>query len=227
MSPQPVLAVAARRTLAVLGTASLLALAATALRPTAEGFDPSQASMSLRVFDDWDRNDRVCIGEPVVGRKCYLGVGSPFSIDVVADTPPGFPGYTLYRVVVQYSSNLTFPGQQLPEDENLWPECTKGKIVDEPGRHSLICELDQGFSSYAGPLANFDFVCTSQESSGQIDLVGGEDIVTSSYYFQPNASGNEEVYLKSVSKDGKMVADSILINCVEQTSSSPNVCAAT
>ena len=45
------------------------------------------AAMSLRVYADKAKSEPVC-DIVAVGRKCTLQAGMPFSIDIVASTPP-------------------------------------------------------------------------------------------------------------------------------------------
>ena len=169
------------------------------------------AAMSLRVYADKAKSELVCdIG--VVGRKCTLQAGTPFSIDIVASTPP-VGGYDAYQVVVQFPPNITLQ-QQPGFAEHLFGNCNIGSESKEPGLYILSCKLDD-FTTFSGNLVNVQFVCDPLGGSGQIDLVGGVG-TNVSLYVKPDIQGGL-IFLKSEAKGDKQVADSVLIKCNEPT----------
>ena len=117
--------------------------------------------------------------------------------------------------MLEYSENLTLQ-QQAGITENRWPACILGSEIKAPGRYTLTCKGGSPASMYSGVLANIQFVCDG-EGTGQVDLIGGIG-TSNSHYFNSNlAPGIEETYLKSVSKNGKQVADAVVINCIPPT----------
>ena len=169
------------------------------------------AAMSLRVYADKAKSEPVC-DIVAVGRKCTLQAGMPFSIDIVASTPP-VGGYDAYQVVLQFPPNITLQ-QQPGFAEHLFGNCNIGSETKEPGLYILSCKLDD-VTTFSGNLVNVQFVCDPLGGSGQIDLVGGVGAGVS-LYVSPNIQGSF-VYLKSEPKGGKQVADSVQINCNEPT----------
>ena len=90
--------------------------------------------MSLRVYADKVKSDLVCdIG--AVGRKCTLQAGTPFSIDIVASTPP-VGGYTAYQIALQFSPNITLQ-QQPGVSEHLVGNCNLCSETKGPGSYTL------------------------------------------------------------------------------------------
>ncbi|MDZ4279107.1 MAG: flexitail domain-containing putative surface protein [Dehalococcoidia bacterium] len=201
--------------LSVLGLLALVAVAVVAVwNIRADTAEASGATMSYRVFSDKDNTQLICdFGS--VGRKCNVNIGTSFNVEVVATNPPA-TAYDAYQIVTQYTSNLTLK-QQAGFDENKVQSCLLGSeektppAGDQPGRYQFSCKFEQE-TTQSGPLANIQFNCSSEKSSGQIDLIGGAG-ANVSVYVSPHIQGSL-VFLKSQAKDGKMVADSIDINCV-------------
>ncbi len=204
--------IAALLAVAAVGVGALLYLQT---RPAAaEG-----ASMSLRVFADKAKTQLVC-DFGAVHRKCDIPVGAAFSVDVVASTPPT-GGYEAYQAVVQYSPNLTLQQQDGLTENRAPPACNAGTETkqapsgSQPGTYEISCKLGPPLSTYSGTLANVQFVCDPQVASAQIDLVGGAQAGVSAY-IRPDVQGSL-IFLKSQTKGGKQVADSVAITCVQPT----------
>jgi hypothetical protein len=184
-------------------------------RPTAT---PVKVKMSLKVFNDKGKTQQVC-GFGDAHRKCTITNASGFSVDVFASQPP-LGGYTAFQVVVQYSDILTLQ-QQDGLGESRAPACSSGseeKIAGAPGvppRYILTCKVGPPAITYTGALANVQFDCPPNGGEAQIDIVGGAGAKTSAY-ISPSIFGST-IFLKSYTKDGKQVADSVLINCVPST----------
>jgi len=171
--------------------------------------------MSLRVFADKAKSVLVCdIG--AVHRVCNVAAGGAFSVDVVANGPPPL-GYTAYQAVLQYAASVTLQ-QQPGLSENQAPACFPGSeskldpAAGQPGRYSINCKLSTQKTHYSGTLANVQFVCPAAGGKAQIDLVGGSGAKVSTYV-NPSIFGSL-IFLKSTAKDGKQVADSVLVNCL-------------
>lgn len=162
--------------------------------------------MSLRVYADKEKSELVC-GQGVIHRECDLPEGGAFSVDVVADVPPS-SGYMAYVVVLQYPPGLTLQ-QQPGLDENRAKACLAGSESKEEGRYRLNCKT--GKTHYRGPLANVQFECNPEGGVYQIDLVGGKG-TGGSYYVRPTIFGSL-IFLKSQMKDGKPVADAVVVSC--------------
>ena len=185
--------------------------------PTATPVPSTDPSMAFEVYADKEKTQLVCAlpiaGQIDISRECDVSVGA-FSVDVYALVPPE-DGYTIYKIVLQYSENLTLQ-QQPGITENRWAACISGSETKAPGRYTLTCKGGSTASTYSGVLANIQFVCDGEEN-GQVDLIGGIG-TSNSHYFNSNlAPGIEETYLKSVSKNGKQVADSVVISCEVDT----------
>jgi hypothetical protein len=183
--------------------------------PTSTLPQTNPPSMRLRVFADKEKTELVCeIGD--AHRTCDIALGTDFSVDVVSTGPP-LDGYTAFRATLRYSSKLTLQ-QQEGVSEYRSPACVLGSEskVDpsggEPGTYTLTCKMGER-TTYKGPLANVQFVCSPLMTSGQIDLVGGVG-PDASAYVDPGSPGSSLIFLKSVDKDGRPVGDSVLINCV-------------
>ena len=178
--------------------------------PPAEPNQPA-ASMSLRVYCDKDKTGLVCdIG--VFGRKCEIATDSNFVVEVVASGPPE-AGYSAFKVVVQYSGNVTLV-EQPGFAENKSPVCDLPVESALPGRYVLTCKAVPAGSGqrtdYNGALANLHFVCKG--GPAQIDIVAG-DAAGGSIYTQPGDTSPVIVTLLSQPKGVKDVADSVHINC--------------
>ena len=196
-------------------TATVTPTRTTTPRPTAT---PVKVKMSLKVFNDKGKTQQVC-GFGEVHRKCTVSAKSGFSVDVFASQPP-VGGYTAFQVTLQFSDILTLQ-QQDGVSESRAPSCSSGseeKIAGAPGvppRYILTCKVGPPAITYTGALANVQFDCPPAGGSAQIDIIGGAGPKASAYV-TPSIFG-AVVFLKSVAKDGKLVADSVLINCVPNT----------
>jgi hypothetical protein len=169
--------------------------------------------MALRVYADEAKTALLCdIGR--VGRKCTLPTGANFAVEIVATNPPR-GGYSAFRIVLQYSGSVNLI-QQAGFDEFKAPKCNLGTEQKWLGLYFLSCKvvepLSTQLSTYNGPLANVMLAC--KEGSGQIDLVGGTAF--GSIYTQPGFVHPVTVPLQSQPRDGKLVADSVAINCSGQ-----------
>ncbi len=178
--------------------------------PPAEPNEP-EASMSLRVYCDKAKTGLVCdIGE--FARKCAIHTGSNFVVEVVASGPPS-GGYSAFKVVVQYSGNVTLV-EQSGIDESKSPFCEVSSETVMPGRYVLVCKavplLSGQTTNYNGALANLHFTCDG--GPAQIDIVGGTG-ANNSLYTQPGSTLPVTIPLLSQEKGSKLVADSVHINC--------------
>jgi hypothetical protein len=168
--------------------------------------------MDLIVYDGKEKTDLICnTGAP--HRTCLV-TGRAFSVDVLASQPPAI-GYTAYKVVLQYSSNIKLQPQP-GLTENRAPNCLLGSEIDvaptrtQDGLYSINCKQGPK-TTYSGPLANINFECPKDGSKGQVDLIGGAG-ANVSVYINPAITGSF-YFLKSSPKDGKNVADSVSIVC--------------
>jgi hypothetical protein len=179
--------------------------------------DSSLAKMAFRIYADKAKTQLVCDVGPII-RDCALEANTPFSVDVLALQPPS-GGYTGYEIEVQYSGALNLQPQS-GVTENRWPDCAPSTAFEstaKPNAYIVGCKtgiFSPPLSSYAGVLANVQFVCKS--GTGQIDLVAGAQAQTS-FYSRPGAGQPLRIYLKSLIKSGgKAVADSFNISCLSK-----------
>jgi hypothetical protein len=175
--------------------------------------DPDLAKMALNVFADKAKDYLVCDTGPI-DRYCGIAANLPFSIDVLAQEPPP-TGYTGYQIVLQFSPNITLQ-QQPGLGENRWPDCDPAfgsEDKTKPNHYILTCKAGQlpDHSDHTGVIANIQFTCT--QGIGQIDLIGGAGSQVSFYARLPQSGGPVRVYLKSLVKASKDVADAVIINC--------------
>jgi hypothetical protein len=176
------------------------------------------AKMSFRVFGNTaDPPAPLLCGAGPVSRDCGdVPAGPEFSIEINADVIP-VEGYTVYQAVVQYSTNLTLI-QQPDRTENIWPAADCNRIgsgeVKGVGHYELTCKAEF-LSNHVGPIADLHFKCPKAGGMARVDLIGGTTL-DSSFFFRPNIGGNI-VWLKSVPKAPKVVADSIIFNCDPDT----------
>ncbi len=176
---------------------------------------PAQMSLTLKTKN---KSGLVCDVGPLL-RKCTILAGSAFSVDVLASQPPPL-GYTAFQIVLQYSANLTLQ-QQPALAASRAPACNLGTeekvapVNGQPGRYILACKVGPPPITYSGILANVQFVCPAGGGSAQIDIVAGAGPKVSAYVL-PGIK-TSIIYLKSQAKGGKLVADSVLINCVIPT----------
>jgi len=195
-----------------------------------------KVQMGLRVYADPAKTIQVCdLGDP--HRLCFVQAGGTLTVEVVANNPPAV-GYTAWQAVVQYPSVLTLAQQPgLSENKSPSPGCFPGSEAKVPpagptlGTYSINCKLGQPPSHYVGPLANVQFTCPPGGALAQIDLIGGAGANVSAY-INPSISGSL-IFLKSEPKDGKTIADSVIVICdpdfdkdgctyVQETGTNPN-----
>ena len=184
--------------------------------PTATGtLGPTKApgpKMSIHGFADKDKTEQTCVKGPAL-RKCgSVVVGDAFSIDVIASVVPP-EGYSRFQAVIDYSTKFFTLQQQTGFDEVVWPDegCDLvgfGEEIKDPGQYLITCKrAGSQNSTYAGALANIQFVC-KQVGVGIITIVAGTSIDKSSYYFRPSIEGNF-VFL--------VAPDSVQVNCLSPT----------
>ena len=203
-------------------TATNTATATATLTPTPTNTPPHEdkVKMSLRVYGD-ERKDRLVCDTGDVNRKCT--VAGFFSVDVLASQPPP-AGYTAFQVVLQYSGDVVLQPQR-GLSESRAPACFFGtedgaKPADGvPGWYALTCKVGPPPITYSGPLANVVFSCPDAGGSGQIDIVAGAGPKVSAYV-NPGIK-TKMFFLKSVSKGGKPVADSVMITCTDPPPPTP------
>lgn len=165
--------------------------------------------MRLKVYGDKGGLDLVCdIGS--IKRVCDVPAdGSGFSLDVIAFPPVG--GYTGYKIVLEYLTELTLQ-QQTGVTENRHPGgCSSSSESDGTGSYELACGVGEK-SDYADSLANVQFVCPPEGGLARIDLIGGTGAGVSAFV-NPSIEGSL-IFLNSETHGGKEVADSVVINCV-------------
>lgn len=202
---------------------ALLAAAGAAfglmLRGEPELAQASDAAMGLQVFEDKIGQTLACdLGD--VYRKCEVEVGQVFDVRVLATTPPA-AGYTAFQVVLQFGPGVNLVAQQNLEESKV--PCIAGSETIGDGTYRMDCKLI-GFGDSTppvtapGPLANILFMCKG-EGTTQIDLVGGAGANVSAYT-SPSIGGTT-VFLKSVQKGTKAVADAVYVNCTERETPTP------
>ena len=180
----------------------------------------SDAAMALQVFTDKSATVLACdVGQ--VNRKCEIQAGTVFDVRVLASSPPS-SGYTAYQVVMQYSSTtFTLQQQGSPQntlDESKLPCILGSETKSSPGFYRIDCKIGST-TTHSGPLTNIQFLCDPLGGSGKIDLIGGVGPEVSAY-ISPSIFGSI-VFLKSEDKDGKQVADSVVINCTDPPTPTP------
>ncbi len=167
--------------------------------------------MSLRVYCDKAKTGLVCdIGN--FGRKCGILTGSNFVVEIVASGPPS-NGYSAFKIVVQYSGNVTLIEQE-EFSESKSPVCDIPSEAVSLGLYVFSCKavplLSGQMTNYNGALANLHFTCDG--GSAQIDIVGGAG-ANSSVYTHPGSTLPVIIPLLSREKGAKQIADSVRINC--------------
>ena len=164
--------------------------------------------MKFRVYGDKGKTDLVCdIG--TLNRVCNVSAdGSGFSVDIIGFPPAS--GYSAYLLEIQYNTSLTLQ-QQADLSENSHPTgCTTGSENKGAGTYRFHCVV--GFTAYAGALANVQFECPAAGGKAQIDLVGGTGAGVSAFV-HPTVFSNL-IFLSSKLNGDKLVADSVVINCL-------------
>jgi len=166
--------------------------------------------MSFRVYCDKAKTGLVCdVGQ--FGRKCEIETGSNFAVEVVASGPP-VGGYSAFKVVVQYSGNVTL-NPQPGFSEGKSPICEIPVELVTYNRYTFSCKkvpvFSRQLSNYNGALANVFFTCNG--GPAQIDIIattGG-----GSLYSKPGTVNPVSIFLNSQTKGNQQVADSVRINC--------------
>jgi len=178
------------------------------------GADGTTASMAFRVFTDTSKSVQSCdIG--VVQRQCTIIGDNPFSVHVIAKTPPP-TGFHTYRVSVRYAASMTL-NQQVGTSENVWPFCNPSFASEVKGVNTYRTDCATGGTTnifYTQVIVHLHFSCPAAGGLFQIDLLAGTGTDASRYI---RAGSPSTVFLKSVDKGGTLVGDAVVIECLADT----------
>lgn len=149
--------------------------------------------------------------------KCDVALGSPFTVRVDATKIPA-DGYILVQSFIEYDPVLMYVPRTTPSDEMaVWPDLnlalrSSGSNFILPGADYVLIGGRTGLippfpvSTHVGPVIEWDFVCSHEESNSEILQLP---------YLDPGAYTSGALFVDANLEQITPAVDSLTINCVE------------